>query len=153
MCRQYLGQPHQHTVLIKVTPILQGLLVDGQPHQRGGTAVIGDQRQHDGGLVIGIEVGPIHCHDDGRAGADDVRHPQGQDVIDIDAIVGQQPVYLFDRMLGRQAARRGQSVPDGGDHERGAVQHADRGIAQAVDTFGMQIMFEYVAEHAMHRVI
>ncbi len=98
-------------------------------------------------------VGPIHRHDDGGAGADDVGHPQGQDVIDLDAIVGQQPVNLFGRVLGCQAARRGQSMADGGDCERGAVQNADCGIAQAVDAFDMQIVFEHAAEHAMHRAV
>jgi hypothetical protein len=33
------------------------------------------------------------------------------------------------------------------------VQNPDCGIAQAVDAFGMQIVFEHAAKHAMHRVV
>ena len=57
--RQQFGQPHQHAMLVEAAVVLERALVDRQPHQRGGTAVIGDQRQHDGGLVVGIEVGPV----------------------------------------------------------------------------------------------
>jgi hypothetical protein len=55
-------------------------------------------------------------------------------------------------MLGRQAARRREAMSNGADRKRGAVQHADCGIAQAFDAFGMQIVFEHAAEHAVHRV-
>ena len=115
--------------------------------------MIGDQRQHDGRLVVSIEIGPVHRHDDGGARADDVGHPQGQDLIDFDAVVGQQAVHLLDRVLGRPAARRGEAMSDSRNRERGAVQDADRGIAQAVDAFGMQVVFEYAAEQAVHRVV
>ena len=40
--------------------VLECVLVDGQPYQRGGTAVIGDQRQHDCGLLVGIEVAKLN---------------------------------------------------------------------------------------------
>jgi len=33
-------------------------------------------------------------------------------------------------------------MADGGDRERGAVQDADCGIAQAVDALGVQIVFD-----------
>ena len=114
--------------------------------------MIGDQRQHDGRLVVCIEIGPIHRHHDGGAGADDVGHPQGQDFIDLDAVVGQQPVNLFGRVLGRQAARRREAMSDRGDGERCTVQDTEGGVAQAFDAFGMQIVFEHAAEHAVHRV-
>src|SRR5271165_4569826 len=81
-----------------------------------------------------------------RAGTDDEGHPQGQDVIDFDAGVGQQPVDLFDGMLGQQATRGGQAVADGRDGERAAVQHAEGGVAQAVDALGVQIRTEQAAE-------
>jgi hypothetical protein len=55
-------------------------------------------------------------------------------------------------MLGRQAAGRGEALSNGADRERGAVQDADCGIAQALDASGMQTVFEHAAEHAMHRV-
>ena len=98
---------------------LQAFLFHGQPDQRGGTPVFGDQRQHDGGIVVGVEVGPIHRHRDQSADADGVGHLQGQDVIDLDGGVAQRSVDLFDRVLSRQTASRGEPVPNGGNGKRG----------------------------------
>src|SRR6478736_1434110 len=50
-------------------------------------------------------------------------------------------------MLGQHPASGGQSVADGGDGERTAVQHAERGVAQAVDALGMHIRAEHTAEN------
>ena len=88
----------------------------------------------------------------GAAGADDIGHPQGQDFIDLDAVVGQQPINLFGSVFGRQAARRREAMSNRGDGERCTVQDTDGGVAQAFDAFGMQIVFEHAAEHAVHRV-
>jgi len=86
--RQDLSQPHQQAVLIEIALILQGFLVHRQPDEWRGATVFGDQRQHDGGLVVGVEVGSVHGDRDGGAGTDDIGHPQGQDVINLDAGVG-----------------------------------------------------------------
>ncbi len=43
-----------------------------------------DQRQHDAGLLVGIEVGAVQGHHDGGSRADDVGHPAGEDVVDVD---------------------------------------------------------------------
>src|SRR4051794_28064310 len=50
-------------------------------------------------------------------------------------------------MLGQHAASGGQAVADGGDGERAAVQHAECGVAQAVDALGMHIRAEHAAEN------
>jgi len=80
------------------------------------------------------------------------RHPQGQDVIDLDAGVGRQPVDLFDRMLGCQAAGGSQAMPDGGDGERCTVQHADGGSGKAVDALVMQVRAEQAAENVTNLI-
>jgi hypothetical protein len=72
-------------------------------HTGGGTAVIRDQRQHDGGLLVGVKVGPVQCHHDGVACADDVGHPANQDIVDVDHRVGEQAIHLFGGMLEVQA--------------------------------------------------
>src|SRR4249920_3083823 len=61
-CRQQFSKPHQHAMLIECAVVLERLLVDGQPNQRCRATVIGDQCQHDGGLSVSIEVGPVHRH-------------------------------------------------------------------------------------------
>jgi hypothetical protein len=64
-CRQQFSKAHQHQMLIECAVVLERLLVDDQPNQRCRATVIGDQCQHDGGLSVGIEVGPVHGHHDG----------------------------------------------------------------------------------------
>src|SRR3954454_3171097 len=55
-------------------------------------------------------------------------------------------------MLGQHAASGGQSVADGGDGERAAVQHAEGGVTQAVDALGMHIRAEHAAENLTNLV-
>jgi len=47
-----------------------------------------------------------------RARADQMRHPAGEAVPDIDALVAEQPVDLFDRVLGHAATCLRQCLPD-----------------------------------------
>src|SRR5271157_5061121 len=75
--------------------------------------MIGDQRQHNRGLVVSIEVSPIHGHDDGGSCTDDVGHPTNQNLIDVDGWIGEQPVHLFDRMLELQTPGGGEALANG----------------------------------------
>jgi hypothetical protein len=113
--------------------------------------VIGDQRQHDGGLLVGIEVGPVQCHHDGAACADDVGHPAGEDVVDPDVRIGEQAVDLFGGMLGVQASGGGKAPADGADRERGATQHANGGVAERVDALGVKVMVQHAAKDSPDR--
>ena len=91
--------------------------------------MIGDQRQHDGRLVIGIEVGPVQRHHDGASRADDIGHPAGEDIVDVDLRVGEQTIHLLGRMLGVQGAGGSEPLANGADREGGAAQHAKGGVA------------------------
>ena len=51
-------------VLEIVALVLQFVLVDGQPKERRGSSVRGDQMQRERGLIVGVEVGRVHRHDD-----------------------------------------------------------------------------------------
>ena len=62
--------------------------------------------------------------------ADDVGHPAGEDVIDVDHRVGEQAVHLFGRMLGVQTTSGSEALTDRADRKRGAAQHAEGGIAE-----------------------
>src|SRR5271166_3043434 len=55
-------------------------------------------------------------------------------------------------MLGQQATGGGQAVADGRDGERAAVQHAEGGIGQAIDTLGVQVRAEQAAENVTNLV-
>jgi hypothetical protein len=50
-------------------------------------------------------------------------------------------------MLGVQAAGGGETLADRADRERGAVQHPKGGIAERIDTLGMQVMLQHAAKH------
>src|ERR1700759_828803 len=50
-------------------------------------------------------------------------------------------------MLGQCAASGGQSMADGGNRKRTAVQHAAGGVAETVDALGMQVRAKHAAEN------
>ena len=50
--------------------------------------------------------------------------------VDIDPLVGQQPVHLLDRMLGYQAARQGEALADRIDRQRSGLDDAEGGVGQ-----------------------
>ena len=56
---------------------------------------------------------------------DHVGDPVAQCGVDIDPLVGQQPVHLLDRMLGHQAARQGEALADRIDRQRSGLDDAD----------------------------
>jgi hypothetical protein len=62
--------------------------------------VAGDEMQRERGLIVGVEVGPVHRHDDFASAAHDLAHPRPEQVPGDHAGVAQQPVDLFDRRLG-----------------------------------------------------
>jgi len=90
----------------------------------------GQQREHDGGLAIGVEIGPIHDHIDASAGSRHGGNPVAQRGVDIDSLVGQQPIHLLDRMLGHQATRQGEAVADRIDHQGSGLDGAEGGVGQ-----------------------
>jgi hypothetical protein len=70
----------------------------------------GQQREHDGGLAVGVEIGPIPGHVDAAAGSHHVGNKMARCGVDFDTLVGQQPVHLLDRALGQKAARQGEAL-------------------------------------------
>ena len=72
---QRLGEAEQAEVFVVVALILQFALEDGQPQQRRRPAVVGDEVQRQGRLIVGVEVGPVHGDDDRAALADHLAHP------------------------------------------------------------------------------
>ena len=62
----------------------------------------GDQAQRQRRLPIGIEIGPIHRHNNVPACADDLRNPMAEQLPDIDALIAQQAIDLFYGMLGQK---------------------------------------------------
>jgi hypothetical protein len=103
--RENLGEPHQAGILVGVALVREFVLPHRQPQQWRGAALAGDQMQGEGGLPVTVELGPVHGDQDRLACADHVRHPMGEAVPHIDALVAEQPVHLLDRVFGHQPAR------------------------------------------------
>ena len=99
----------------------------------------GDQAQHQRRLVVLVEIGPIHRHQDVPALADLMRHPTGETVPNVDAAVAEQPVDLLDRVLGHQAAGLRQRLADHRHRQRRRLHHAERGTSQRRDPLGVQV--------------
>lgn len=104
-----------------------------------GAAVTGDQAEHRRGLVVVVEIGPVHGHQDVAVPADLMRHPVRETVPNIDAVVAQQPIHLLDRVLGRQAPRLRQRLADRRHRQRGRVHQPERRIRQRTDPLGVQV--------------
>jgi hypothetical protein len=69
-------QPGQAQILEIVALILQFILVDGQPKQWCGSPVARDEMQRKRGLIVGIEIGPVHRHNDVAPGSHDLGNPR-----------------------------------------------------------------------------
>jgi hypothetical protein len=68
------------------------------------------------------------------------------------ASVTEQPIDLFDRRLGDQPTRCGQSLSDQGNRERRSRHHAERAIGQRQDVLGVQIAAEHSAQKFMNEI-
>ena len=78
--------------------------------------------------------------------------PVGQDGVDIDAIVGQQPVYLFDRVFGDQATREGQPLTDCMNRQGCGPDDAQCGVGQGQDAFGVHIGTQQAVQEPVNAV-
>jgi hypothetical protein len=82
------------------------------------------------GLVVGVEVGPVHRHDDLAPRAHHLANPRTEQVPRNHARVAQQPVDLFDRRLGEQSPRLRERLPDQGNGKRRPGHDPERSIGQ-----------------------
>ena len=143
---QNLRQTSQAEVLEVVAPVFQFILRDGQPEQGRRPAVVGDEVQSERRLIVGVEIGPVHGHDDRLALADHLRYPRREHVPDDDALIAQQPINLLDGVLAEQAASLRQGLTDDRHRQRSARHDAERAVGQGRDTLGMQVFGKYAPE-------
>ena len=128
----------QAEVLEVVALVLQFVLVDRQPQERRRPAVTRDQAQSQRRLIVGVEIGPVHRHDDRLALAHDLANPRREQVPDDDPGVAQQTIDLFDRALVRKTARLRQRMPDERNGQRRPRQNPQRPIGQRKNALGVQ---------------
>jgi hypothetical protein len=70
-------------------------------------------------MIVMIELRPIQGHSELLAWANHIRHPVSEILPNIDPGVAQQPVYLFNRVLGNQSPGLGQPLSYGVYRQRG----------------------------------
>lgn len=76
-CRQGFSQADEHLIFKLIAVVLAGGFIHREPHQRGGPALSGQQRQHDRGLAVGVELGPVQGDVDAGARSYDVTNRGG----------------------------------------------------------------------------
>ena len=143
---QELLQAGEAQVLEVVALVLQFVLVDGQPQERRGPSVAGDEMQRQRGLVVGVEIGPVHRHHDLGPWADDLGNPGTEQVPRDHARVAQQPVDLLDRRLGEQPASLREPLPDQRHRQRRPGHDPDRSIGQREDALDVQVVDEHTVQ-------
>jgi hypothetical protein len=140
--RHALGQDRLQTgqaeVFEVVALVLQFVLVDRQPQERRRPAVAGDEAQSQRRLIVGVEIGPVHRHDDRHARAHDLANPRREKLPHDDSGVAQQAVNLFDRVFVRKTARLRQRMPDQRNGQRRSRQNPQRPIGQRQNPLGVQ---------------
>ena len=102
----------------------------------------GHQLERQGGLPIGVEVGPVHRHDEVGAGPNQFRNPSGEEIPGLELAIAQQPVDLLDGVLGQKAARLGQRFADERDAQRCPGHDPERRVRQRINPFGMNILIK-----------
>ena len=150
--RQRRGEAHQNLIFMGVAPPLQRLGIDRQPIERRRPSMAGEQRQHQRGLAVGVEIGPVQGDGDFGPAADDEGHPLGQQGVDIDPLVGQQAVHLLDGVLRVQPACQRQALADQRDRQRGRLDRSQRSSGQGEDALGMQAVAQQALQDTVDAV-
>ncbi len=101
-------------------------------HRSARAAVAGDEVQRERGLVVGVEIGPVHRHDDRLALATSRaprRTPHDDAALSADD-------RLFDAAVTRP--RAAQRMPDDGNGQGRPRHNADHPVGQRNNPFGVQ---------------
>ena len=129
-----------------VARVLEFVLADRQPQERRRASMAGDEMQGQCGLVVGIEVGPIHRHNDGLALADGVANPGREQIPNAHALLLKEAIDLLDGVLVGEPARLRQRMADHGDGQRCAGHHPERGVRQRQHPLGVNAFVQHVRQ-------
>ncbi len=110
----------------------------------------GDEVERDGGLVVGVEVGPVERDHDLRSPADHEGHPAREQVPDIDAGVREEAVHLLDRVLGLKLLGDRQRPAEGADRELSTLQRAHRRVGERRHALRMEVVVEDRGDELVH---
>ncbi len=108
--------------------------------------------QHEGRLIVGVEVGPVHRNVDFPIVTNGLTNPWREQAAEIDAGVAQQAVDLLGGVLGFQAVRLRQSQPDRRNRQRRRMQHPQHAIAHRCNPLGVQFAVEALPDPLRHHI-
>ena len=108
--------------------------------QRRGSSVARDEMQRERGLIVGIEIRPVHRHDDVAPRSNDFGTHDPNNSQGATPALLQQPVDLLDRRLRDQSARRRQRLSDQANRESRPRHHSNVAIRQRQNAFGVQVV-------------
>jgi hypothetical protein len=137
-----LAKALEQPILVLIPPALQLGLHHGLPEERRGPTMARDHRQHDGGLVVLVEIGPVERSRDLEPVADDERDPAREQVPGGNAVVAEQPVDLLHRVLGPETLRHRERLADGVDPEGGTLQHPHGGSGERGHALRVEVVCE-----------
>ena len=112
--------------------------------------MIGDETERQRRLIVGVEIGPVHGHDDSFALADNLRHPRGKEVPHGDAWITQEAVDLLDRVLAHQAPRLGERLADNRHRQRRTVHYPQRAVGQRHYALGVKLADEHAFKESFN---
>jgi len=129
-------------------------LADVCPDQRYGAAVTQHERDGQGGLIVPVEVGPVHRHFDGLSTADhrpDEPLPQDNR---FDLGVRHEPVHLLDAVLGEnEMASPGHGGTDGVDGHPGREYDTEGDEPHGEHLLVVEQLSEDSGDDPVHRVL
>jgi hypothetical protein len=99
-------------------------------------------------LSIAVKLGPVHGDDNFPPRSHQMGNPASKALPNVNlgrsllrpVLVTEQAVDLLDRMLGHQAPRLRQCLPDHRHRQRGARHHPESRPGQRIDPFGMHVV-------------
>ena len=112
----------------------------------------GDEVERERRLVVGVEIGPVHRDEGLGTLADDLGHPRREQLPHDQALVAQEPVDLFDRMLGEQPASLSQRLANDRYRQRSTHHHTQGSIRERADTLCMEIIGECLPKIALYEL-
>ncbi len=148
--RHHLAETLQQRVLVLVPPVLQLRLHDRLPQERCRPAVLGDQVQRDGGLVVPVEVGPVERYHDLGPLTDDERYPVPEELPNVHAGVREEPVHLLDGVFPVEFLGDREGPAQRTHRELGTLQRAHRGVREGCHSLLVKVVVEDRGDEGVH---
>src|SRR5690606_22171075 len=107
----------------------------------------GDEIEANRSLVIGVELGPVHCNDQLLPRTDDELDPWLEQAPDVNLAVAQQAIQLFCSVLRIECCRGSHPSPDSVNAQRRGMENTDHSHGEGQNRLGMKVVPEDPIHH------